>query len=592
MTGEIGWYFPPTGGGEEAGFNDSGIENFSGTPMFSLARETIQNSLDARIEASGPVEMFFDLIEIDRDEIGADELSEAVESCIKHAKEDEDEQDVIDALEDAKKCLSGELIQCLKISDSNTTGLDEKHWKVLVKCNGKSLKEKGGAGGSFGIGKAAPFVLSRVRTVCYWSHYQENGSTQEKFQGKSILMSHTGENGLTQGTGYYGIKEECQAVKDNIPSIFRVVSDNKPVAGTSLAILGFMQTEKWQWHIAASTIANYFMAIEKELLTVNISAIHSDLPGKAISSSNLGDWFKWLSDKYPSNQESIKKMLEKINQAEKFWRLSKKEPIPMSDNDLGQYKLWVETGDDLPCKVALTRQTGMLITTDQEKLTNFPSYQDFVALCYFDNEKGNELLRKMENITHDKFEPDRLKELGHKILNRVTNNIREEIKKLAGPTKGGKQTELTEISHFLPMEDDEPIDEDFSDHNSQDNDGNKNINKPRIVSRPRSRKPYTPPKRNAIEVVMVRVVRIDDTNTYKLRFVPKYTGMAKLTLHESGDSSDNIIDEIKFKHSRNNVVKLKAHKRTCLRFSTDVSIENIALKLSAKKIIKSKAKVK
>ena len=46
-SGEIGWHFPPTSGGREDGFNDPGAAHFSGAPLSSLARETIQNSLDA-----------------------------------------------------------------------------------------------------------------------------------------------------------------------------------------------------------------------------------------------------------------------------------------------------------------------------------------------------------------------------------------------------------------------------------------------------------------------------------------------------------------------------------------------------------------
>ncbi len=47
MIDKIGWRFPPTNGGAGDGFNDSGIAHFKGSPISSLARETIQNSLDA-----------------------------------------------------------------------------------------------------------------------------------------------------------------------------------------------------------------------------------------------------------------------------------------------------------------------------------------------------------------------------------------------------------------------------------------------------------------------------------------------------------------------------------------------------------------
>ena len=54
-------------------------------------------------------------------------------------------------------------------------------------------------------------------------------------------------------------------------------------------------------------------------------------------------------------------------------------------------------------------------------------------MCVFEDPKGNELLRRMENAQHNKFEPDRLpvadRERGRKALNRITRWIRSEIRK-------------------------------------------------------------------------------------------------------------------------------------------------------------------
>ena len=58
---EIGWRFPQTGGGVEAGIHDAGIVTFDGAPLSSLAREIIQNSLDARDDPGQPVHITFEL---------------------------------------------------------------------------------------------------------------------------------------------------------------------------------------------------------------------------------------------------------------------------------------------------------------------------------------------------------------------------------------------------------------------------------------------------------------------------------------------------------------------------------------------------
>ena len=63
MKEGIGWKFPSSGGGAVAGFNDSGIETYMGKPFESLAREVIQNSLDARTSLY-PVTVSFELQKI------------------------------------------------------------------------------------------------------------------------------------------------------------------------------------------------------------------------------------------------------------------------------------------------------------------------------------------------------------------------------------------------------------------------------------------------------------------------------------------------------------------------------------------------
>ena len=81
MTSEIGWAFPPTNGGRIDGFNDPGIAHFNGAPLASLARETIQNSLDAPGTLGEPVHVTFELIDLEPDDLGRDELMHAIDLC-------------------------------------------------------------------------------------------------------------------------------------------------------------------------------------------------------------------------------------------------------------------------------------------------------------------------------------------------------------------------------------------------------------------------------------------------------------------------------------------------------------------------------
>ena len=45
------WHFALTGGGTEEGFADAGMTHFASDPHHYIAREIIQNSLDAKDES-------------------------------------------------------------------------------------------------------------------------------------------------------------------------------------------------------------------------------------------------------------------------------------------------------------------------------------------------------------------------------------------------------------------------------------------------------------------------------------------------------------------------------------------------------------
>ena len=463
----IGWSFPPTNGGRVDGFNDPGIAHFSGKPLPSLAREVIQNSLDAVEAANDPVHVSFELIKLDSAELGKDELAQAIVAC----KNEQRENPVVaNALANAQKTISQDQILCLRVSDSNTTGLRGENWRALVKAQGLSFKPGiKGAGGSHGIGKYAPFAVSTLRTVYYWTSYQENKKDIERFQGKSVLMSHQSPHGETQGTGFYGIKEGCSELRgDMIPNLFRVFTrDGQLEHGTSLVIAGFSATKDWQRRIASSIVENFFYSIDRDQLRVIIEP-DEDLESRGlleIDKMSLGEWFSYLGDE-SDNDEHAEEGGSVLGQAQEFWRLSASDlkPIEKQDRDFGHCLLWIRVAEGLPSKVGFIRQTGMLITARQRNLIQFRGFRDFAALCVFEDPNGNEFLRQMENPQHDQFEYDRLpdhkKDQGRRALKRITEWIRGEIRALAGPLESGRTTVLAELATVLP---DSHPDEEFED---------------------------------------------------------------------------------------------------------------------------------
>ncbi len=646
MSEEIGWQFPPTNGGRVDGFNDPGIAHFNGAPLASLARETIQNSLDARLESSSdPVHVSFELIGMDPEVIGRDELSRAIDSSLKKVADD---PVASSALKTAAKSIKQNIIHCLRISDRNTTGLSGDHWRALVKMQGVSYKpEIEGAGGSHGIGKYAPFAVSTLRTVFYWTCFREGGEDRERFQGKSVLMSHNNTDGEeTQGTGFYGFTRNCQelTLPRQIPMQFRVLREqNRPIQGTSLAIMGFRETDDWRPRIAASAIGNFFFAIAKGQLTVIVEPDESvELPELEIDSQSLDDWFQYLTEK--AAFDATEDVDDTLQEARTFWDLSRGEPTAeKQDVDLGHCRLWIRTAEGLSSKVAFVRRTGMLVTTQQSGLIRFHGFRDFASLCVFEDPAGNELLRRMENPKHDRFEPGRLPKdeqgRGRSALKRITSWIRAEIRKHAGPPEGARRTVLSELAVYLP---DNSPDEPFDDGP----DGGKGSKEPGFgekvsVTLKPVRRPMPSPlptgdgpdsngggegndtgvaggagtgeggggggdggqgegegksgsgtrgggsQTRRIPVSRVRILPVSgQENCYQLSFVAGGDGVARLALEEAGDSSAMPRDDVRAVAEQMSLdcLPIVKGKRTVVEITADGPIDGRAWRVTATEV--------
>jgi hypothetical protein len=168
---KVGWFFAPNEGGEDKGLNDAGVVTFKGNIYRYLAREIIQNSLDARESPNKPVQVTFDLETIKRSDIlGMAQLKGICQRCRDFWPRDPEKSFFDVAIE---LCSEPEIVT-LKISDFNTLGvvggdddrIENRSWYSLIQCSGSSSKE-GGEGGSYGIGKNAPFAASYLRTVLY-----------------------------------------------------------------------------------------------------------------------------------------------------------------------------------------------------------------------------------------------------------------------------------------------------------------------------------------------------------------------------------------------------------------------------------------
>lgn len=640
IDSKIGWRFPPTNGGISTGINDPGMAHFTGQPLASLARETIQNSLDARLDQNQPVHVSFELLDFNLDEVGRNELAAAIESC-KSATAEERYSMEAAALNEAATSVQSKLVPCLRISDRNTTGLLGENWRALVKMQGFSHKpDMEGAGGSHGIGKYAPFAVSTLRTVFYWTCFYEGGNEYEKFQGKSVLISHRDPDGEeTQATGFFGLKDGCLELTERIPDPFRMLGeDQRPVRGTSVAVMGFQDTEDWRLRIAESVIENFFFAIGTGRLNVIVEP-DGDSGLMEMDFGSIDDWFAHLRDSefFDDSQGSA---ADSVRDAQVFWELSKGEPTSeKQDVDLGHCRLWIQTSEGLPGKVAFVRRTGMLVTTQQAGLIRFPGFRDFAALCVFEDPEGNELLRRMENPKHDQFEPNRLpkedRDRGRKALRRVTDWVRSEIRKQAGPPEGGNRTVLSELAVYLPdYQPEEPFEESGRDIDQVGDEPGfgrkvkislKPVRKPVPSKLPEDDGPHSDgdgddmgteggagsngnggggdgggpgegdgqggpgprggtARRQSIPVSAVRILPLAEReNCYRLSFMPGSDGIARLSLDEAGDSTAMPRTDVRAVEDSVSLERVNVRKgrRTAIDITAERPIDGRAWRLSA-----------
>lgn len=461
---QIGWCFPPTGGGQEDDFNHPGIAHFEGDPISSLAREVIQNSLDARENEDTTVHVEFDLHRIPSEAISGFKLCSTMKQCKQRAERSSKAKAYF---ENAVNLLQSNHLTFLRIADTGTTGLRGNQWHALVKIQGLSAKSQG-AGGSFGIGKFAPFAMSEIRTVMYWTRFMEKSERVERFQGKSILMSHGSEKERSQGIGFYGKTDGCSFVEgEDIPSNFTDVDRGKKNVriGTSIWIAGFRDDQGWQTRIASSIVANYFDAIGRGYLEVHIDPSQEMMDNNlfTITASSLQNWIDFIKNdqERASNHEVVKSMTITSN----FCDLLKQETsIETEDKDLGYCKLWLKEGSSFQSRIGLVRKTGMLVTTKQRGLIRFNDLPNFISVLRFESSKGNELLRNMENPNHDQFEPNRLPEdmraRGERALRRIALWVRSEIGFRIGQSRLGKEDDVDELARLLPdINQEDPFDE-------------------------------------------------------------------------------------------------------------------------------------
>ena len=386
----VKWNFPSNNFGTLNGIGEAGIETFKGAPYRSLAREICQNSLDARASQSKPVRVVFSLASWQRKEIpGYTELRDSISHCLEFWKEQGNKK-TVDFFTDAESVFSAFSIDILRVSDYNTTGLTGSNkeynspWQDLVKASGVSSKG-GSSGGSFGIGKSAPFACSRLRTVFYATK-DINGL--EAFQGIARLVSfrekgpYRDHDSITTGIGYYGETEKNSAIRE-CRSLETGYRRNEP--GTDVYVLGFMPSHDWKREMVKAILEDFLLAIYLHNLEVTVADTQ-------ITAATLGKITEEYKEEAPTAYNY-------------YLVLTSPDTNTVSGdfNGLGTVELRILIQNGLHRQVMMCRMNGMKIF-DKKHIT---ASIEFAGICLLKDERINSYFREMENPQHNAWEPER-----------------------------------------------------------------------------------------------------------------------------------------------------------------------------------------
>lgn len=433
----IKWYFPLSNNVNRKGLSDSGIETFKGQLLESLTREIVQNTLDAKLPDKSNVIIEFDHFKINTNRFPDKEGF--VNNLGESLKEGENLKDskTRDFFSNALNLFEEQDLTFLRISDFHTTGLTgsrertSSNWNNLVKSTGISDKGQS-AGGSFGIGKNAPFACSNFHTVFY-STLDEKGI--EAYQGVANLISidNLDKTDFTQGIGQLSESEKLNPVYEQL-EIQPGYSRSTP--GTDIYIAGFNFPKKdFEEGIIRGVLDNFLYAIHKETLVIKINNIKIDKH----SLSHIVQYHKSIL---------------KLETVELFELLNSKDTTWYDDFSENGALLAISLSPDGSRRVSAIRKPWMKI----QSLAGFSRGIEFKAAFIIVGDNLNKLLRKMENPQHDKWEVDRLdknlKSIGEKTLKDIKKYINEKVQSLVSINLEEEQELYGAADYITLIEDD------------------------------------------------------------------------------------------------------------------------------------------
>lgn len=424
------WYFADQPNVQEVGPNNAMEQSFKSHPYAALVRESIQNSLDAVLDKSVPVQVVFSFREMK----GCDypeffRLKDHIRGCLDYYSNNYNAKVIYEPM---MKFFADSThhyhLGYIRISDYNTKGMSYEKDKTdspfyaFVRSAGVSAKDDTSAGGSFGFGKAAYYLLSPISTIMV-STCTSNGD--KFFEGTSSLCTHTYLGKKKVAFGYYD-DQDGKPISDDadIPAQFR-----RAEPGTDINILGFKMEYKDEAvkEMIEAVLRNFWFSIYEGKLEVNVNDVVNITKNTIVDL--MEEYFEGIEDNTRKagyyNPRPYFDAVRFANTSSKYWLIEDSLPL------LGHVCFYVFKCKGAVDKIAYMRAPQMLVYSQKNK-TNYGMYGVF----YCDSEKGNDMLRNMENPAHTEWKATnwrsrgRQNGMGRQVLRELDEFINASLNKI------------------------------------------------------------------------------------------------------------------------------------------------------------------
>lgn len=407
---------------------DSSFAPFLQQKLRCLVREYIQNSMDAHSKKhpEGPVEVTFSFGELKCDEYPEliQSLRKRLVACSEHCKAYENSKNPYENKIEYLDSHLSSFLGYLKVADYNTKGMPyvddydtPSAFKACVRESSASFKDSENSGGSHGLGKTVGFVNSGINAVFY-STMDEDGHRYG--EGVIKLCDHklTSDNGDVihyESTAFYDCHDgECPNKEDEIPHAFL---RNEP--GTDAFVLGLEKNEDDIVTMKREILRSFFKAIAEEQLTVTVDGEHIDNTNLSVklieyfSDSDFGEFddkrtnIPWLEF---NPRPYYFEVLDKNGKDDDHITLDAEIDFPDQFPYLGSAKLIMWKSNTIKeagsrDSVIYMRDNSMVIEVKRGR-----NNKGYYAICVCDG-KGSGYLRKTENVTHDKWDLEELRDI-------------------------------------------------------------------------------------------------------------------------------------------------------------------------------------